>query len=162
MFKRLTIVGAVLLLSIGAARAQTPSPDALEAARTLVTTLKLTDQYKALLPGILFSLRPTLTQDRPEIERDFDAMVPTVLQGFSAYDKNMVDGAAALYAKAFSVDELRAIEAFYRSPAGQKYRQKSQELTLMSLQIGDDISRKAVDELKARMSQLLREKGHKL
>jgi hypothetical protein len=162
MFKRLTIVGAVLLLSIGAARAQSPSPDALEAARTLVTTLKLTDQYKALLPGILFSLRPTLTQDRPEIERDFDAMVPTVLQGFSAYDKNMVDGAAALYAKAFSVDELRAIEAFYRSPAGQKYRQKSQELTLMSLQIGDDISRKAVDELKARMSQLLREKGHKL
>jgi uncharacterized protein len=162
MFKRLTIVGAVLMLSIGVSNAQSPSPDALEAARTLVTTLKLTDQYKALLPGILFSLRPTLTQDRPEIERDFDAMVPTVLQSFSTYDKSMVDGAAALYAKAFSVDELRAIEAFYRSPAGQKYRQKSQELTLMSLQIGDDISRKAVDELKARMSQLLREKGHKL
>ena len=162
MYKRLTIVGAVLLLSIGVSRAQSPSPDALEAARTLVTTLKLTDQYKALLPGILFSLRPTLTQDRPEIERDFDAMVPTVLQSFSAYDKNMVDGAAALYAKAFTVDELRAIEAFFRTPAGQKYRAKSQELALMSLQIGDDISRKAVDELKARMSQLLREKGHKL
>ena len=162
MYKRLTVAGAMLLLSIGVSNAQSPSPDALEAARTLVTTLKLTDQYKALLPGILFSLRPTLTQDRPEIERDFDAMVPTVLQGFSAYDKNMVDGAAALYAKAFSVDELRAIEAFFSTPAGQKYRQKSQELTLMSLQIGDEISRKAVDELKARMSQLLREKGHKL
>ncbi len=37
----------------------------------------------------------------------------------------MIDGAAALYAKAFSVDELRAIEAFYRSPAGQKYAAKS-------------------------------------
>ena len=40
MYKRLTIVGAVLLLSIGVSRAQSPSPDALEAARTLVTTLK--------------------------------------------------------------------------------------------------------------------------
>jgi len=162
MYKCLTAIGIVVLLSMGAARAQNPSPDSVAAARSLVTTLRLTDQYRVLLPGILFSLRPTLTQDRPEIERDFDAMVPTVLGTYGTYYNTMIDGAAALYAKNFSTDELRAIETFYRSPAGQKYLEKSRELARMSQQIGEEISRKAVDDLKARMTQLLREKGHKL
>ena len=162
MYKSLTIVGAVILLLTGVARAQSPSPESLEAARNLVTTLKLTDQYRALLPGILFSLRPTLTQDRPELERDFDAMVPTVLQTYAKYYSTMIDGAAALYARSFSADELRAIEAFYRSPAGQKYLEKSRDLVRASQQIGDEVSRKAADDLKAHMMQLLRDKGHRL
>jgi len=162
MYKRLPTIGALILLSMSVARAETPSPDAMEAARALVTTLKLTDQYKALLPGILFSLRPTLSQDRPEIERDFDAMVPTVLETYSKYYNTMIDSAATLYADNFSADELKAIEAFYRTPVGQKYIDKSSDLSRMSRQIGEEVSRKAADDLKARMTQLLRDKGHKL
>ena len=162
MCKSLTIIGALILLAMGVARAENPSPDSLEAARSLVATLRLTDQYRALLPGILFSLRPTLTQDRPEIERDFDAMVPTVLETYTKYYNTMLNSAAAFYAKNFSVDELRAIETFYRSPAGQKYMEKSGELARSSEQIGDEVSRMAADDLKAQMTQLLRDKGHKL
>jgi uncharacterized protein len=162
MCKSLTIIGALILLSMGVARAENPSPDSLEAARSLVATLKLTDQYRALLPGILFRLRPTLTQDRPEIERDFDAMVPTVLETYKKYYNTMLNSAAAFYARNFSVDELRAIETFYRSPAGQKYMEKSDELARSSEQIGDEVSRMAADDLKAQMTQLLRDKGHKL
>jgi hypothetical protein len=162
MYKSLTIIGTLILLSMGVARAENPSSDAMEAARSLVITLKLADQYTALLPGILLSLRPTLAQDRPEIERDFDALVPTVLETYKKYYNTMLDGAATLYAKGFSVDELRAIEAFYRSPAGQKYMEKSREVARWSQQIGDELSRKAADDLKAQMIQLLRDKGHKL
>jgi len=161
MYKSLAIIGTLVLLATGAARAQNPSPDALEAARNLVTTLRLSDQYRALLPGILLGLKPSLTQDRPEIERDFDSLVPTVIDTYAKYNNVMVDNAAALYAKTFSVEELRAIEAFYRSPAGQKYRENSRALADQSRQIGEESSRKASDDLKARMTQLLREKGHK-
>jgi uncharacterized protein len=162
MYKRLTMIGALILLSLGAARAQNTTPESLEAARSLVATLKLTDQYRELLPGILFSLRPTLTQDRPEIERDFDALMPTVLEAYTKYYNTMIEGAVALYANNFSVEELHAIEAFYKSPVGQKYREKSRELAGSSRLIGEEVSRKAADDLKARMTQLLREKGHKL
>jgi hypothetical protein len=161
MYKSLAIIGTLVLLATGAARAQNPSPDALEAARNLVTTLRLSDQYRALLPGILLGLKPSLTQDRPEIERDFDSLVPTVIDTYAKYNNVMVDNAAMLYAKTFSVEELRAIEAFYRSPAGQKYRENSRALADQSRQIGEESSRKASDDLKARMTQLLREKGHK-
>jgi uncharacterized protein len=111
--KRLIIVGGVLLLSIGVARAQTPSPDAMAAARELVTTLKLSDQYKALLPVILLGLKPALTQDRPEIERDYEAMLPAVADAYTPYYDAMVDSIATVYANTFSVEELRQIELFW-------------------------------------------------
>jgi len=160
--KRLMIAGSVLLLSIGVARAQTPSPEAMAAARELVTTLKLSDQYKALLPVILLGLKPALTQDRPEIERDYDAMMPAVADAYTPYYNAMVDSIATVYANSFSVDELRQIEAFYRQPVGQKFLDKSQAIRRQSVQIGEDTSRKAAEDLRASLTQLLRQKGHKL
>src|SRR5579862_5389391 len=116
MARRVLIAACLLLLSLPAARAQAPAPDAMEAARSLVTTMKLADQYKALLPAILLSLKPALTQDRPEIERDYDAMMPMMADVFMPYYSSMVDGIAAIYASNFSVAELRDIDAFYRQP----------------------------------------------
>jgi hypothetical protein len=162
MSRRLLIIASMLLLSICAAPAQTPSPDAMTAARSLVTTMKLSDQYKALLPGILLGLRPTLTQDRPEIERDFDAMIPTVVEAFAPYYTAMVDNIATVYASNFSAGELREIEAFYRQPVGQKLLEKSPVLAQQSAQVGQDASRKAAEDLRARLTEALRQKGHKL
>jgi hypothetical protein len=62
MSRRLLIIASALVFSISAASAQAPSPDAMTAARSLVTTMKLPEQYKALLPGILLGLRRELTQ----------------------------------------------------------------------------------------------------
>ena len=98
MSKRVTIIGALLLFSIGVAGAQTPSPDAMAAARNLVQTLKLPDQYKTLLPAILLSIRPAMTQDRPEMERDFDATTPAVTEAYTPHLNAMVDAAAKIYA----------------------------------------------------------------
>ena len=161
MYKSFAVLGTLLLLSTGVARAQNAPPQTMDAARKLVVTLGIPDQYRALLPGILLGLKRPLTQDRPEIERDFDALVPTVIDTYATYYNVMVDNAAALYAKSFSADELGAIEAFYRSPAGQKYMQNSRALAEQTRQIGDEASRKAADDLKVRMTQALREKGHK-
>jgi uncharacterized protein len=160
--KGLMIAGSVLLFSIGATQAQTPSPEAMTAARELVATLRLSDQYKALLPVILLGLKPTLTQDRPEIERDYDAMMSTIVDAYTPYYNAMVDGIATVYANSFSVEELRQIEAFYRQPVGQKYLEKSPAILQQSVQIGQDTGRKATEALRARLTELLRQKGHKL
>ena len=160
--KRLMIIGSVLLLSTGVAPAQAPSPEAMAAARELVTTLKLSDQYKALLPVILLGLKPALVQDRPEIERDYEAMMPTVADAYAPFYNAMIDSAATVYANNFSVDELRELEAFYRRPVGQKFLEKSQAIMQQSMQVGEDTSRKAAEDLRTRLTQQLRQKGHKL
>jgi uncharacterized protein len=62
MSRRLLTISSMLLFSICVALAQTSSPDAMAAARKLVATLKQSDQYKALLPVILLSIKPACTR----------------------------------------------------------------------------------------------------
>ncbi len=162
MSRRLSIIAGMLLFSVCAAPAQTPLPDAMKAARGLVTTMKLADQYKAILPGILLSLKPALVQDRPEIERDYDAMMPMITEAFTPYYAAMVDDIAAVYARNFTPGELREMEAFYRQPVGQKLLEKAQAVTQQTMQVGQDASRKAAEDLRARLTEALRQKGHKL
>jgi hypothetical protein len=159
MSRRLFAIGTLLLFSICVASAQTPSPEAMTAARGLVTTLKLSDQYKKLLPAIVLGLKPALTQDRPEIERDYDTMMPAIEQAYAPHYTAMVDSAAAVYASSFTVQELREIEAFYRRPAGQKLLEKSQAIAQQTTQIGEDGSHKAAEELRTRLTEQLRQKS---
>ena len=132
------------------------------AARKLVATLKIADQYRALLPQLLLKLRPVVAQDRPEIERDYDAMMPMLTDAFAPYYSAMVDGIVTIYANNFTAGELREIEAFYRQPVGQKLLEKSSMVAQQSIQIGQEVGRKAADDLKGRLTEALRQKGHKL
>ena len=162
MARRLFIITCTVLCWIATSVAQTPSSEAMTAARSLVTTMKLADQYKALLPTILLALKPALTQDRPEIERDYAAMTPMIAEAFTPYYSAMVEGAAGIYASNFTTDELRQIEAFYRQPAGQKLLEKTPAIAQQAAQLGQDIGRKAADDLRAKLTEALRQKGHKL
>jgi hypothetical protein len=162
MARRFFVVACLLLFSASVSRAETPAPDAMEAARSLVTTMKLADQYKALLPAIMLSLRPALTQDRPEIERDYDAMMPAITDAFTPYYSAMVDGVATVYATNFTAAELREIEAFYRQPVGQKMLEKLPVISQQALAVGQEIGRKAAEDLRQRLTEALRQKGHKL
>jgi uncharacterized protein len=162
MSRRLLIIAGTLLLSVCGAAAQTPSPEAMTAARALVTTMKLPDQYKALLPAILLGLRRELTQDRPEIERDYDGMKPTIEAAFTPYYTGMLNDVAAVYANNFTVAEMRDMESFFQRPAGQKYLEKAPAVTQQVNQVTQDASRKAAENLRGRLTQALREKGHKL
>ena len=162
MIRRLLIVACLLLLLAPVARAETPSSDAMTAARSLVTTMKLADQYKALLPAILLSLKPALTQDRPEIERDYETMMPMVADAFPPYYTSMVDVIPAIYATNFTAAELRDMEAFYRQPTGQKMLEKMPVISQQALAVGQEIGRKAADDLRQRLTEALRQKGHKL
>jgi hypothetical protein len=159
--KCLLVVGSMLLFSIGPAPAQTPSPEAMSVARSLVTTLKLTEQYKALLPAILLSIKPALTQDRPEIETDFEAKKPAMAEAYMPYYNAMVDTIATVYATNFSVEELRELNAFYRRPAGQNFLEKWPAITQQSVQIGEERGRKVAEGLRTSLTEVLRQKAPK-
>ena len=161
MSRLLLTIAGVLLLLVCDASAQAPSPEAMDAARKLVATLKLADQYRAALPQLMLKLRPVVAQDRPEIERDYDAMTAPGAEIYAPYLASITDQIAVLYAQNFTVDELRQIEAFYTQPAGRKFLAKSDALAQASAQIGQDVSQKAVEELKQRLIEALRQKGKK-
>lgn len=162
MLKRSCLIAAVLLFSVCTASAQTATPDATAAARSLVATMKIGDQFKALLPVILQGLKPALVQNRPEVERDFDAMMPMMLEAFTPYYSSIVEGIVSVYAGNFTAQELRDIEAFYRQPTGQKLLAKTQTIMQQSMQVGQAFGQKAAEDLRQRMTDELRKKGHKI
>lgn len=162
MSRRLSMIAGVLLLLVCGASAETQSPEAMATARKLVVTLKIADQYRALLPQLLLKLRPVVAQDRPEIERDYDAMTAPGAEIYAPVFTAMIDQIAAVYATTFTLDELRQIEAFYAQPAGQKLLAQADALAQATAQIAQDASQKAADQLKQRLIEALRQKGHKL
>jgi hypothetical protein len=158
------IVGlmAVLCFSLVPARAQTPAPDAEVAARELVTTMKLDEQFKALMPMILKTMKPAIVQNRADVERDFDSLAPKLLEGFQARMSELSDAVVAVYSSNFNAEELRAATAFYRSPAGQKFLLKTPLVTQQTMAIGQKFGQSVGADAQKRMIEELRNKGHTL
>jgi uncharacterized protein len=148
------------LLIAAPARAQSPSPEAIAAAQELMTTMKMTDQIRALVPAILQNMKPAIVRNRPEVERDFDEIARRLSDGFNARANDAIALAAVIYARNFSVDELRELTAFYRAPLGQKVLQKlptvMQESMTTFQRFGQEIGREAGEQ----MVNELRKRGH--
>jgi hypothetical protein len=81
---------------------------------------------------------------------------------YKQYNTAMLNDVAAVYASNFTVGELRELEAFYRQPVGQKLLAKWQAITQQTNQVAQDASRKAAEDLRTRLTEALRQKGHKL
>jgi uncharacterized protein len=166
LFRVTGLLVVVLALSVPLARAQTaaptPSPETLAIARELVTTLHLTDQFKALMPAIMKGLKPAIVQGRANVDRDYDALTPMLLEGFQARFDELAEAVAIIYATNFTPDDLRGLIAFYRSPLGERFLQKTPVVTQQSLLAGQKFGQSVAADLRQRIIEELRKKGHDL
>jgi uncharacterized protein len=150
----------ICLLAAGPAGAQSPSPEAMAAARELIVTMRAADYFKTLMPAIMQQLKPAIVQNRPQVERDYDAIVPLLLDSMNARVNEIIDQIAALYARNFSVEELREVVAFYRGPTGQKFVQKLPLITQESMVLGQRFGQSIGAEIRGRIVEELRKRGH--
>jgi uncharacterized protein len=156
------LFGALVLhvfFSSGLAQAQAPAPEAIAAARELVETMHLNDQYNAIVPGIFKNLKPAIVQGRADVERQYDALSPAIIDAFRQRVSEMSDAAAVVYAKNFSIEDIHALNDFYKTPTGQRLLQKlptiSQEMMGAGMKFGQSIG----GEVQGRMIEELRKKG---
>jgi hypothetical protein len=154
----------LVLLAANSACAQSPapSPEAMAAARELLVTMRAADNFKAIMPAIMSSLKPAIVQNRPQVERDYDALVPVLLEGMDARLNEMIDQVAALYARTFTTEELREVVAFYRGPTGQKFVQRMPLIMQESMLIGQRFGQSVSTEIRDRMIEELRKRGHNI
>jgi len=153
---------ALGLLAAGSAGAQSPapSPEAMTAARELIVTMRAAEYFKTIMPALMRNLKPAIVQNRPQIERDYDALVPLLLEGMDARVNEIIDEVAALYARTFTAEELREVVAFYRGPTGQKFVQRLPLITQESMIIGQRFGQSIGTEIRDRMIGELRKRGH--
>jgi uncharacterized protein len=148
---------AAALFAAGPVRAQTPAtsvaPENLAAARQLIRVLKQEDQFKGKLPTLIANLKPTIVQNRPEVEKQYDAMMPTLQQQAMQRVNELTDALATIYARNFTVDELHVIAAFYATPTGQKLTEVSPTISSQSIQAITQFQRAVVDDIKKQMGE---------
>ena len=124
--------------------------------------MKIDEQFKVMLPMILKTMKPAVVQGRPDVERDFDALTPKLLAGMQARIGEFSDAIVAVYSSNFSAEELRAATAFYRTPAGQKFLQKTPLVAQQSMALGQKFGQSVGADAQKQMIEELRSKGHTL
>ncbi len=150
----------MVLLAAGPASAQAPTPDTLAAAREPVVVMRTAESFKAVMPIIVKNLKPAIVQNRPQVERDYDAIIPLMLESMNARVSEIIDQIAALYARTFTAEELREVTGFYRGPTGQKLVEKLPVITQESMMIGQRFGQAVAGELRGRIVDELRKRGH--
>jgi uncharacterized protein len=154
-----------VFFAVSPLRAQTPPtlpppPENLAAARELIQVMKATDQFKVLLPTIMQALKPAFVQGRPEMEKDFDAILPAVNEVAARRVSELAEALAVIYASNFSVAQIHDIAAFYRSPTGQKFLERQPVIAQESLVAGQKWAQALSFELREAIADQLRKRGH--
>jgi hypothetical protein len=162
VFCRIIGLLTMLLLSLTPVRAQSPASDAEIAARELIDTMKLNDQFKVLMPMIMKTMKPAIVQNRADVERDYDALMPTLMAGMQARMSELSDAIVAIYSSNFSAEELRAVTAFYRTPVGQKFLLMTPLIAQQTMAAGQKFGQSIGADAQKRMIEELRNKGHTL
>ena len=166
MIKRTMAAVALLvtLLMPGMVSAQTqaPSPETLATARELIAASRAAESVKLLLPSIVQLIKPAIVQGRPQVEKDFDAIAPALLEGFQARLGDLADQIAVIYATNFTVAEMKELIAFYRGPTGQKFLAKSPAIAQQSMVAGQKLGAELGNELQSRMVEELKKRGHNI
>lgn len=152
----------IWLLTFGPASPQTPPSDAMAAARELLIAMRFADQFRATFPMVMQSLKPAIVQNRPELERDFDATVPLLLDAMNPRLNDATEQMASIYALNFTADELRDLTGFFRTPTGEKYLQKFPAIVQQSIALGQRFGQSVAPEMQNRMIEELRKRGHKI
>jgi len=128
----------------------------------LVDTIKLADRFKILLPTIFKTLKPAIVQNRADVERDYDALVPLLTQRMTARFDELESSIVLIYADNFTAAELRELVAFYKTPTGQKFLEKTPLVMQQTMAAGKKFGEIAGAEARRDMIDELRKKGHSI
>jgi uncharacterized protein len=132
--------------------ASTPSPEALAAAHELMTVMKPAEQFKAILPVLIQNLKQAVVQGRPEVEQQYDAMMPVFNDSAQKRVNELIDTLATIYASNFTPDELRDLAAFYRTPTGQKFLSRQTAIAQQSMAAGQQLGRAVMTDVQQQMN----------
>lgn len=121
---RIRATATALLLSgmlFGAgAQAQEISEEHLAAGRAAITALGATSQFDEILPGLAERLKAELIQGSPNVEEAINATVDAQALALASRRADLERESATIFARTFTLEELKGIADFYKSEAGKK------------------------------------------
>jgi len=136
-----------------------PTPEEVSAGIAAFKAAVLGDVYDKVLPLLSEQIQNRLIQQRPDLTKQVSDVVTSVAFKLIARRKELDTAAGKIWAKAFTVEELQAITAFYRSEAGQKYLALGQKAVQDSMTTMRSWSERVADEMNSKSHEELKKQG---
>jgi len=112
-------------------------------ALTLLATLNMKESYE----GMIKRITQMQIQSNPQL-KTIESTIETFFTKYMGWEAQRGD-IAALYAKNYTVEELKKLNKFYQTPLGQKTVQIMPKLAAASAQIGQSRMMQHMTEMKA-------------
>ena len=120
-----------------------PAHQANSEALTLLATMNMKESYE----GMIKRITQMQIQANPNL-KDIEPTIHAFFEKYMGWEAQRGD-IAALYAKNYTVDELKELNKFYQTSLGQKTVQIMPQLAAASAQIGQSRMMKHMPEMKA-------------
>ncbi|TAG80507.1 MAG: DUF2059 domain-containing protein [Betaproteobacteria bacterium] len=158
------LLGAILALSLSAlSQAQVPN-DAKQLAQEVVE-LTVSD---SLVQGMRQSMQPMMAQIQKQFGNEkLNAKQQEIMQRFAAETMDYVMGPEYMgkvrvamidaFAEVYSVEELRGIRDFYRSPAGVAMIKKTPQAMSKAMPVMQSLMEPMMTQMKERSDRLAKE-----
>lgn len=104
----------------GQARSQEVSAEHLQAARTAIRASQSTVSMDIILPNIGEQVKQRLIDSRPDAAEQINAIVNDATIELATRRGDLEEEVARIYARIFTIEELKQIETFYATDAGKK------------------------------------------
>jgi uncharacterized protein len=144
------------LVSAAPSRADDVTPSHLAAALEAVHSAKASKGFDNVLPLLSEKVQDQIIRLRPDLYKQITDVVQQEALKLVARRADLDADVARIWANAFSEEELKAITAFYKSPAGLKFVDIGPQVVGASLQavkgwsdrVGQELLQKSREELK--------------
>lgn len=141
------VMAAILLAAMPAWAGEKEKAAALELVKMVVPH----ETYDQMMEQMVSAMSEQFRNAGEKLPADFDKKIQAAVNDVMSYD-DVLGWTADIYAARFTVDELKEIEKFYRTPVGKKVMKLLPEL-------GAEVGKKIAGILPERMPAALKKHG---
>jgi hypothetical protein len=156
---RLATVAIALVAFSPAAYSQQPSAAGIASAKELVAFTSSMTLFTPLITGVVEQAKLLFLQQNPGLSKDLNEISEKLRTDLAPRFVELSDEVAKLYATNFTEPELKAILAFYQSPAGKKLLTQQPKVVDASMKFAQDWANKLSDEVIGKMREELKKRG---
>ncbi|MEX0853060.1 MAG: DUF2059 domain-containing protein [Bauldia sp.] len=162
-FIRIALVGlAVVAGPLTLAIAQEISESRLAAAESAMKSAPTLGNFDNILPGVATKTKDQLIRLRPDLHKEISGIVDDAAFKLAVRRADLDNDIARTWAKRFTDDELKAIDTFFSSEAGKKYKSEAGELGKEILKASRSWTNRINDELLEKSREELKKLGFEL
>ena len=159
---RAAAIAVALIAANPVVHAQQPSAASMLVAKQLISVTGATTLFNPLIAGVVEQAKLLYLQQNPGLAKDLNEIAAKMRKDLQPRFAEVTNQIAKLYATHFTEQELKAILAFYRSPAGKKMLVQQPIVVDASMKFAQDWANKLSEQVTAKMRDELRKRGHDL